>query len=302
MSGQALPVAATHIGFDYLDNGQLVATYAPPVKEAFAPALYASQLALPAGPVPENVRHALNEWADAATSALQWLRNIADGTTTDHQQAIENTLSGIKHAQEVTAAALAPKSAAGSVPTTYVECRECDSCGHTGLNDADGLRASCNTCGWTGDSPEEDKCPDCQREGTMSAACPKCGERYRLIAAKDIADPSPAVVPAGPVPEGFVLVPMHLNAEMREVLSEEDWTWEDLLVAANAVTEEQYYAIQNGDDSSPAVAQPVADEREASDAYFKARHPMLDTAANRNVFSAGFRAALGQPAEEGDKA
>jgi hypothetical protein len=71
---------------------------------------------------------------------------------------------------------------------------------------------------------------------------------------------SQLALPAGPVPEGFVLVPMHLNAEMREVLSEEDWTWEDLLVAANAVTEEQYYAIQNGDDSSPAVAQPVADE------------------------------------------
>lgn len=67
---------------------------------------------------------------------------------------------------------------------------------------------------------------------------------------------SQLALPAGPVPEGFVLVPMHLNAEMREVLSEEDWTWEDLLVAANAVTEEQYYAIQNGDDSSPAVAQP----------------------------------------------
>ncbi|WP_420105754.1 hypothetical protein [Herbaspirillum huttiense] len=65
--------------------------------------------------------------------------------------------------------------------------------------------------------------------------------------------------PAGPVPEGLVLVPMHLNAEMRDVLSEEDWTWEDLLVAANAVTEEQYYAIQNGDGDSPAVAQPEPD-------------------------------------------
>lgn len=76
----------------------------------------ASQLALPAGPVPENVRHALNEWADAATSALQWLRNIGDGTTTDHQAAIENTLSGIQHAQKVTAAALAAPSPAVAQP------------------------------------------------------------------------------------------------------------------------------------------------------------------------------------------
>ena len=67
---------------------------------------------------------------------------------------------------------------------------------------------------------------------------------------------------ANTVPEGFVLVPIQLNADMRDVLSEEDWTWEDLLVAANSVTEEQYYAIQRGDEGSPAAVQPVADERE----------------------------------------
>lgn len=62
--------------------------------------------------VPENVRHALNEWADAATSALQWLRNIADGTTTDHQEAIENTLSGIQHAKQITANVLSSQTPA----------------------------------------------------------------------------------------------------------------------------------------------------------------------------------------------
>lgn len=80
-------------------------------------------------------------------------------------------------------------------------------------------------------------------------------------AAKPKHSPLPVALPAGPVPEGCVLVPMHLSAEMRDVLSEEDWTWEDLLVAANAVTEEQYYAIQSGDGESPAVAQPVAQDR-----------------------------------------
>ena len=88
---------------------------------------------------------------------------------------------------------------------------------------------------------------------------PVRAEHVRILDAQSRA--SKLALPAGPVPEGLVLVPMHLNAEMRDVLSEEDWTWEDLLVAANAVTEEQYYAIQSGDGESPAVAQPVADER-----------------------------------------
>jgi len=39
---QQEPVAARHIGWDYLDNGTLVATYAVPVPERIAPKLYAS--------------------------------------------------------------------------------------------------------------------------------------------------------------------------------------------------------------------------------------------------------------------
>ncbi|WP_284076357.1 hypothetical protein [Herbaspirillum aquaticum] len=140
---------------------------------------------------------------------------------------------------------------------------------------------------------------------------------------------SQLALPAGPVPEGFVLVPMHLNAEMREVLSEEDWTWEDLLVAANAVTEEQYYAIQNGDDSSPAVAQPndprlipatIENPAHALSAPAVAQ-PVADDVIREIFMAHGFtikegqtdlkpyvyaaarallaRAALGQPAEEG---
>ena len=64
-----------------------------------------------------------------------------------------------------------------------------------------------------------------------------------------------------------------------------------------AVKNEQY-RIACGAES----AQPVADERDASDAYFGASHPQFDTVSNRRFFSAGFRAALCQPAEEGDKA
>jgi hypothetical protein len=39
---QSEPVAAIHIGWDYLDNGKMVATYAVPVNEQVAPRLYAA--------------------------------------------------------------------------------------------------------------------------------------------------------------------------------------------------------------------------------------------------------------------
>ena len=64
----------------------------------------------------------------------------------------------------------------------YIEVRECSDCGHVGINDADGSKAACNTCEWHGDSPREDKCPGCNRVGTMSAACPKCSSRTLLLA------------------------------------------------------------------------------------------------------------------------
>ncbi len=72
--------------------------------------------------------------------------------------------------------------APASPVSTYVEVRECSDCGHVGINDADGSKAACNTCEWHGDSPREDKCPGCNRVGTMSAACPKCGSRTLLLA------------------------------------------------------------------------------------------------------------------------
>ena len=70
---------------------------------------------------------------------------------------------------------------------TYVECRECTDCGHAGINDQVDGDSACSNCGWHGSSPEEDKCPECQREGTMSASCPECGCKYRLIADAEIA-------------------------------------------------------------------------------------------------------------------
>lgn len=76
----------------------------------------------------------------------------------------------------------------------YVECRQCCSCGHAGINDCDGKKSACHNCDWTGDSPVEDKCPGCGDKNCMAAACPKCGERYSLLAEETIVS-APAGVP-----------------------------------------------------------------------------------------------------------
>jgi hypothetical protein len=64
----------------------------------------------------------------------------------------------------------------------YVECCQCDNCNHIGINDADGEKAACNSCDWTGATPQEDRCPGCGETGTMARACPQCGDHYRCVA------------------------------------------------------------------------------------------------------------------------
>lgn len=43
-----------------------------------------------------------------------------------------------------------------------------------------------------------------------------------------------------------ILMPMHLTREMVQIISDEEWKWEDLLAAAAAITETQYDAIAAG--------------------------------------------------------
>lgn len=84
------------------------------------------------------------------------------------------------------------------------ECRECRECGHAGINDANLTQGACFICEWSGPEPEEDKCPGCGDEGCMTAACPKCGARYRFIAELE-----PAMLPAespASVPDGCHVV------------------------------------------------------------------------------------------------
>lgn len=73
--------------------------------------------------------------------------------------------------------------------TMYVEARQCDECQHGGINDSATGVAACHECDWTGPEPEEDRCPGCQRENCMAAACPQCGARYVLVASEEIAAP-----------------------------------------------------------------------------------------------------------------
>lgn len=75
---------------------------------------------------------------------------------------------------------------------TYAEARECEHCNHVGINDSAEGVATCVACQWIGDSPKEDKCPDCEAEGTMTASCPKCHHEYRLIADATLAATQPA--------------------------------------------------------------------------------------------------------------
>ena len=45
----------------------------------------------------------------------------------------------------------------------------------------------------------------------------------------------------------LVLVPLHMTPAMSSVIEEYDWTWQDLLVSANAITEAQYESIEAAD-------------------------------------------------------
>lgn len=80
-----------------------------------------------------------------------------------------------------------------------------------------------------------------------------------VIALHDEGEAVPTSEQAG-APPGFALVPLRLTRAMDEVLQDEGWQWEDLLAAANAITESDHQAISR--------AEPTDDEiRESFKAY-----------------------------------
>ncbi|EPO5559719.1 TPA: hypothetical protein ACGBFZ_003550 [Pseudomonas aeruginosa] len=97
----------------------------------------------------------------------------------------------------------------------YVEARQCDECQHGGINDSATGVAACHECDWTGPEPEEDRCPGCQRENCMAAACPQCGARYVLVASEEIA--APVAQAQRSVPEEFSFEYRHPNGECHTV-------------------------------------------------------------------------------------
>lgn len=61
---------------------------------------------------------------------------------------------------------------------------------------------------------------------------------------------------------GFALVPFKLTKEMDSLLREEEWTWADLLAAAEAITEDEYELSSRAATDSPSLisaAQAVID-------------------------------------------
>lgn len=54
------------------------------------------------------------------------------------------------------------------------------------------------------------------------------------------------------VAAGMVLVPLRMTQAMRDVAGGEDWQWEDLLAAAEAITEEEYDQLAAAPQAAPA--------------------------------------------------
>jgi len=94
-------------------------------------------------------------------------------------------------------------------------------------------------------------------DGSEDYDCDLWTTILNIMAAKGIYDPDEgefatiahAAPPSGEVErprKGFAMVPLHPTREMNQVMEEEEWQWEDLLAAADAITEEQYNDIASG--------------------------------------------------------
>lgn len=135
--------------------------------------------------------------------------------------------------------------ASAPVAETYVEARECAACGHVGINDSSDTLAACKNCDWSGDSPKEDHCPGCAQHGTMTAACPKCGSQYSLLADRTITAALASAPVAGEAQaEQFIQAAIdqapeplrRLGEYLSRVLDEDQWATAErmLLGACNA--------------------------------------------------------------------
>jgi hypothetical protein len=138
------------------------------------------------------------------------------------------------------------------VDTVYVDCRECDVCGHAGINDSHESYAACHRCDWSGPEPEQDRCPGCDEENCMAAACPECSGCYVLIAEKTLTtQPQPAV------PEGWKLVPVEPTTEMRYAYHEAEQRY---LEGSIPSPDGQWWAMLDAAPQPPAGQEGKGDE------------------------------------------
>ncbi|MER0808977.1 hypothetical protein ACEOIK_06580 [Pseudomonas aeruginosa] len=191
--------------------------------------------------------------------------------------------------------------------TVYVEARQCDECQHVGINDsADGL-AACHDCDWTGPEPDEDKCPDCQRENCMAAACPQCGARYVLVASEEIA--APVAQAQHSVPEGFrELLEMLVASDLRKIRYAGAWRREvhdrassilALLAAAPGMEVPQAWLDVQAERRRQVEAEgwtPEHDDEHACDeiAAFACFYAMPPAARDWDTSSTGYGDTLGE--------
>ncbi|MFE1574185.1 hypothetical protein ACFIQG_20600 [Comamonas odontotermitis] len=162
--------------------------------------------------VPDDVASALDRMDSLLKPGLGLLAVGDDSATA---AASRRDMATIRAAHAATPALPATKAAPAAV--VYAEARECSHCNHVGINDsADGV-AACTRCGWHGDSPKEDKCPECEAEGSMTASCPKCHYEYSFLADASIATPAlPATEDSSA--GGLVAVQSDANDPIKEVM------------------------------------------------------------------------------------
>ena len=132
------------------------------------------------------------EWTKHSPTA-DLMANLRAALDADLNVQVESAITQVQavHAAFNAGASQQPAASGEPAATLYVEVRECPECQHIDINDDNG-QAACTHCDWHGPSPEEDHCPSCGSDGTMTSACIKCGHRTTLLGAATLPVPAPA--------------------------------------------------------------------------------------------------------------
>ena len=109
-----------------------------------------------------------------------------------------------------------------------------------------------------------------------------------LAVAKSLLASAP---PAPQANKTHVLVPLRMTRAMQDVVSEEDWSWADLLAAAEAVTEDEFAAAEQTEPIMPQVSvvqqKPLTDEQQIAEALRKHGFALVKTATGYDVMKLG---------------